>query len=106
MSRRIISLSDSSNRNVNLAIDNEWLGQNGTWEALNPGMLNFSSGRFRSFTWGISLNAENARGNQVTVAMLNGFWKVAGIYCNDDGSATIIEGNLLNNDDQASWDQQ
>jgi hypothetical protein len=100
---RWISLMDSKRRNVNMTLDSGFTDNRGTWRAHNPGMLNFNSGIFRSETWGITLLADDGRGSWTTVASFNNFWYVDGIYCNDSGTGSIMQGILLANDSDASW---
>src|SRR5207248_86602 len=103
---RIIQLFDSDKRDdwVNLSLDNEYASQNGTWKALEPGLLVISSGDFRSREWGLDLLGQNRYG-EALVARLLGFWHVTGIHCKSSGKAQIAEGNQLDDTDNGLWEQ-
>ncbi len=104
--RRIIQLFDSTDKMwVNLALYNEYAGQNGNWNVLpgNEKILNFNSGRFESRLWGVDILAQDRNGGPCLVARLLGFCYVTGIYCNDKGNGQIMQGNYLENDNNARW---
>ena len=83
-----VSLFDGTN--VNLSLDNSWLGQRGSWRVLNFGLLATSEGTFYTDTSGVNLMAPfGATGDPARVAALNNFWWISGTWANNSGTAFI-----------------